>query len=82
MGAQPGGEGAGRVGDGGEIEGAVGAEGVGVQRTAVRTRPSSAVFVVGRKPPASIRRISGAVSEPSTGDRPAASSATGRGSVS
>lgn len=82
MRAQPGGEGAGGVADGGEVEGAVGAEGVGAQITAVRTRPSSAGSVVGRKPRESIRRISEAASEPSTGVRPAESSANGRGSVS
>lgn len=82
MGAQPGRQGAGRVAHAGEVEGAVGAEGVGAQITAVRTRPSSAWLVVGRNPPASIRRMSDAVSDPSTGVRPAESSAKARGSVS
>lgn len=80
--AQPGGQGAGGVAEGGEVDRAVGAEGVGAQITAVRTRPSSAALVVGRKPPESMRRISDAVREPSTGVRPARSSAQGRGSVS
>ncbi len=41
--------------------------GVGAQMTAVRTLPSSAAFVVGRKPPESIRRSSAGLREPASG---------------